>query len=176
MVMDYKPRGQPRAYAFKEFNMSNGTTIGVFQGSRGENPDLDILIKFQKDGGRVRTPAHIHWVVDILIKKEHDKELTMKFVKYLRDMWENVEPFRTRQEQQRCELTQTTPEKLAEFDDLNQYGEFSVEFIGHLIELMMRMEKTGLDRAFVFKQLMDTILQEKDIFSICAKAIQKRGR
>lgn len=163
-----------KAKSFKEFNMKDGTVIGVFQGSRGENPDLDILIKFQKDKGRVRTPAHIHWVIDVLIKKEHNKVLTLKFIKYLRDIWERVEPFRTKSEQQKCELKQTTRKKLKKFEELNKYGEFSVEFIGHLIELMMRMEKTGLDRAFVFKELMDSIIQEKDIFSIVAKAIQKK--
>lgn len=160
--------------SFKEFTLTDGTKIGIFQGNRGQHSDLDILIKFQQQGKNVRTPAHIHWVIDLLIKKEHNKELTLEFVKYLRDMWEKVEPFRTKAEQQKCELKQTSPEKLKKFEPLNQYGEYSVEFIGHLIELMMRMEKTGLDRAFVFKQLMDTILQEKDIFSICAKAIQKR--
>ena len=91
-------------------------------------------------------------------------------------MWDRVKPFKTKEEQQKCELTQTTHEKLKNFEELNKYGEFDVEFIGHLIELMMIMEKTGLDRAFVFKQLMDTIIKEKDIFSIVAKAIQKRGR
>jgi len=165
-----------KAHSFKEFHMKDGTTIGVFQGSRGENPDLDILIKFKKENTNVRTPAHIHWIIDILIKKEHNRELTLEFAKYLRDMWDRVKPFKTKEEQQKCELTQTTHEKLKNFEELNKYGEFDVEFIGHLIELMMIMEKTGLDRAFVFKQLMDTIIKEKDIFSIVAKAIQKRGR
>ena len=58
-------------------------TIGVFAGSRGYIADHDILIKYQEDGKRVRTPKHIHGVIDILIKKEHNKELTMKFLKYL---------------------------------------------------------------------------------------------
>lgn len=159
-----------KSKSFKEFYLSNGTVMGVFQGSRGENPDLDIIIKYQEMKCRVRTPQHIHWVIDILIKKQHNKELTLKFVRYLRDMWENVEPFRNKEQQQKCELTQTTTEKLKEFETLNKYGEYPVEFIGHLIELMMKMEKTGLDRAFMFKDLLDAIIQEKDIFHIVAKA------
>ncbi|NQU98437.1 hypothetical protein HQ533_03135 [Candidatus Woesearchaeota archaeon] len=161
-----------KAHSFKEFNLLDGTIMGVFQGSRGENPDLDIIIKYQEPNKRVRTPKHIHWVIDILIKKEHNRELSLDFVRYLRDMWEKVEPFRTKEEQQKCQLKQTTPKKLREFDELNKYGEYTIEFIGHLIELMMRMEKTGLARAFVFKNLMDSILNEEDIFVIVGKATQ----
>ena len=164
-----------KGYSFKEFYLSNKTVIGIFQGSRGENPELDIIIKYKESGKRVRTPKHIHWVIDILIKKEHNKELTLEFVRYLRNMWDKIKPFRTKEEQQKCELTQTTREKLKKFEELNKYGEYQIEFIGHLIELMMIMEKTGLGRAYVFRALMDSILKEEDIFVIVAKATQKRG-
>ena len=83
-----------------------------------------------------------------------------------------MEPFRSKAEQHRCELRQTTREKLKRFGPLDGYGEYKVEFIGHLIELMMIMEKTGMDKAFVFKELMDSILREDDIFTIVAKATQ----
>jgi len=160
--------------AFKEFKLSNGTVIGIFQGSLGQNPDLDILIKYQELNKKVRTPKHIHWAIDLLIKKEHNKELTLDFVKYLREMWDKVEPFKTKEEQQKCELKLTTTEKLKKFEELNQYGEYPVEFIGHVIELMMIEEKTGLSTAFMFKGVLDAIIQEKDIFSIVSKATQTR--
>ena len=161
-----------KASSFKEFKLTNRTIIGIFQGERGENPELDIVIKYQEEGKRVRTPKHIHWVIDLLIKKEHNEMLTLEFVKYLRDMWEKIEPFKTKEEQQKCELKQTTNQKLKKFEELNEYGEYPVEFIGHLIELMMIMEKTGLSTAHVFKNLMDSILNEEDIFRIVAKATQ----
>jgi len=170
-------KGGKEHTAFKEFKLSDGTIIGVFQGERGEHPELDIMICYRDKNtrGNKRTPKHIHWVIDLLIKKQYNRELTLKFVKYLRNMWDKVEPFRTKAEQQKCKLEQTTPQKLKKFHELNKYGEYQVEFIGHLIELMMRMEKTGLDRAYVFKDLLDTIIQEKDIFTIVSKATQKRG-
>jgi hypothetical protein len=174
LAMEYSLRDGKGTHAssFKEFELENGTIIGVFQGSRGQHPDLDIIIKYQEKGKNVRTPKHIHWVIDLLIKKEHNSELTLDFAKYLRDMWEKVEPFKDKQDQQRCDLVCTSVDMLRSFEELNQYGEYSVEFTGHLIELMMRMEKTGLDRAFVFKDLLDTIIEEKGIFSIVAKATQ----
>ena len=80
MVLQWKPKNQPRKYSFKEFQLADGTIIGVFQGSRGSHPDLDIVVKYKdkytKSG--VRTPKHIHWVIDLLIKKEHDKNLSIR--------------------------------------------------------------------------------------------------
>ncbi|MDP3916767.1 MAG: hypothetical protein Q8Q42_00580 [Nanoarchaeota archaeon] len=176
--MEYSPRDGTgrKAKSIKEIKL-DGVTIGVFEGSRGHNPDHDILIKYKEDGKRVRTPKHIHWVIDILVKKEHDKELTMKFLKYLRDMYERVEGFCSKEDRAKCELRETTPEKLEEFNELNKYGEYSVEFIGHLIELMIKMEKNMPPEkpARVFKELMDSILQEKEIFVIVSKATQIGG-
>src|SRR3989338_8054087 len=102
--MEYKPKGQPRIKAIKEIKLADGTIIVIFAGSRGHNPDHDILIKYQEDGKRVRTPKHIHWVIDILIKKEHNKELTMKFLKYLRDMYDRVESFQSKTDRDKCKL------------------------------------------------------------------------
>ena len=162
-----------RAHSIKEIRLK-GVTIGVFAGSRGHNPDHDILIKYKEDGKRVRTPKHIHWVIDVLIKKEHNKELTLKFLRYLRDMYDKVKGFESKEDREKCKLTETTYEKLKKFEELNDYGEYSVEFVGHLIELMIKMEKnTSPDNpARVFKELMDSILEEKEIFVIVSKATQ----
>jgi len=170
--MEFKSKGKTHR-AFKEFMLSDGTIIGIFQGNRGMKKAVDIRIcykdKFTK--GKKRTPKHIHWVIDLLIKKEHDKELTLKFVKYLRDMYDRVQPFKSKIEQQKCELKETTQEKLSIFEPLNQYGEYSVEFTGHLIELMIIMEKNH-KQPFVFKELLDAIIANKEIFVVVSKATQ----
>ena len=170
--MEWKPKEKPKAKAFKEFHLKNNVVIGVFQGSFGTNPDLDIVVKYQdlRYSKRVRTPKHIHWAIDLLIKREHNRELTNEFIAYLRDMWNKVEPFKTKEDQQTCELKLTSSERLREFEELNQYGELSVEFIGHVIELFMIEEKTGLEGAFMFKDLFDALYTGKDVFSIVSLA------
>jgi len=162
-----------KAHSFKDIKLK-GVAIGVFAGSRGYNPDHDILIKYQEEGKRVRTPKHIHWVIDVLIKKEHNKEVTLKFLKYLRDMYDRVKGFESKEDREKCELTETTHEKLKEFEELNKHGEYSVEFIGHLIELMIKMEKNTPPEkpARVFKELMDAMINKEEIFSIVSKATQ----
>ncbi len=173
MAMQFKPRGKPRLTAFKEFHLTGGELIGVFQGSYGKRPELDILVKFRdkytKPNG-VRTPQHIHWVIDLLLKKEHNKELTLAFIAYLLGVYDKVEPFRTKEEQQKCELKFTNPSNLKPFEPLNQYGQYSVEFIGHIIELLSIEEKTGYEGAFMFKGVLIALSEEEDIFSIAAAA------
>ncbi|MDP3987474.1 MAG: hypothetical protein Q8P81_04590, partial [Nanoarchaeota archaeon] len=173
MVLSYQPKKKkgeierpPRAFAVREVNLPYGTKIGVFEGSRGHNPDHDILIKYQEQGKRLRTPKHIHWVIDLLIKKEHNKELTLDFMKYLREMYDRVEGFKSAEERSNFEFKETTTAKLKPFEELNKYGEYKVEFIGHLIELMIKMEKNMPPEkpARVFRELMDALIQEKEIF------------
>jgi hypothetical protein len=160
--------------SIKEIKLGDGTLIGVFEGSRGANPDHDILIKYKEGSKRIRTPKHIHWVIDLLIKKEHDKELTLKFMRYLRDMYDKVGAFESKEDRKNCILKETSSEKLKPFEDLNRYGEYKVEFIGHLIELMIKMEKNTPPEkpAKVFKELMDAMITEKEIFVIVSKATQ----
>jgi hypothetical protein len=173
MGLRFKREGKEHI-AIKEIKLNDGTIIGVFEGSRGHNPDHDILIKYQENGKRLRTPKHIHWVIDLLIKKEHNRELTLKFMKYLRGMYDRVEPFKSKEDRAKCVFTQTTSEKLKPFEELNKYGEYKIDFIGHLIELMIKMEKNTPPEkpARVFKELMDAMIKEKEIFVIVSKATQ----
>lgn len=179
--MNFQPRKKkgdkikpPRKYAIKEIFLEDGTIIGVFEGEKGYNHDHDILIKYKECGKRIRTPKHIHWVIDLLIKKEHDRDLAIRFMRYLREMYDKVEAFKGKEDRQKCELKETTREKLKEFKELNKYGEYTVEFIGHLIELMIKMEKNTPPEkpARVFKELMNALLNEKEIFVIVSKATQ----
>jgi hypothetical protein len=156
-----------KAKSIKEFKLKDGTIIGIFQGSRGQNKDLDIIVKYIDKHTKKfpRTPQHVHWAADLLVKKAHNEQLTKEFVKYLLDMWDKVEPFRTKEEQQNCELKLGKSEDLKKFEELNDYGEYKVEFIVSVIELLMIQEKTGNAKAFLFKKVLDGIYNDKDLFS-----------
>lgn len=156
--------------SLKDIRLSDGRVVGVFQGERGDNPALDILVKYEEPGKRVRTPQHLHWAIDLLLKKEHNKVLTKRLIKYLLEVWEKTVPFRTKAEQQACELRFARPENLVEFKELDRYGEYSVEFIAHILELIMIQEKTGSSKAHMFKGVLEAILNDKDIFSIVSAA------
>ena len=162
MGLRFKREGKEHS-AVKEIKLFDGTIIAVFEGSRGHNPDHDILIKYQERGKRLRTPKHIHWVIDLLIKKEHDRDLTLNFMRYLRDMYDRVEAFKSKEERGNFEFKETTSSKLRPFEELNKYGVYKVDFIGHLIELMIKMEKNTAPEkpARVFRELMEAMIAEK---------------
>lgn len=172
MALEWKPKGKSKLMAFKEFKLKTREIIGIFQGSKGNKPELDIVVKFKDKYTKsvVRTPKHIHWVIDLLIKKEHNEKLTLEFIKYLLDMYDKIKPFRNKEEQQKCELKFTNPENLKKFEELNKYGQYSVEFIGHVIELLSIEEKTGFEGAFMFKKVLTALYESKDIFSIVSSA------
>ena len=167
--MDFKPRGKPRLWAFKEFQLKNGVRIGVFQGERGKDSNIDILVKYQEPGGRIRTPQHLHWAIDLLIKKEHKPELVHQFVAYLLELYDKVTPFANKQEQQECRLKFATSEDLDRFAELEGYGEYSVEFLAYIFELLSTEEKNA-DQAFMFRGVLEAIRDNKDIFSIVSAA------
>lgn len=156
--------------SYYDIKLKDGTVIGVFQGSRGDNPELDMIIKYQEIGKQVRTPQHTHWTIDLLIKKSHNKELTKKFIKFLLNMWDEIKPLKNKDEQQKSPIKIAVPEKLKEFEELNKYGEYTIEFIATVIELLMVQEKTGNIEAFMFKGVLNAIYEDKDIFSIVSAA------
>lgn len=172
MDLVWKPKGKPQVRPIQEIGLKDGVRIGIFQGSKGQNPELDIVIKYidRRKSKRLRTPKHIHWVIDLFIKKEHNRHLTMDLVLYLYQTWAKLEPLRTKEDQKNIMQRLSTKEDLERFEELNQYGEYSVEFIAYVIELFVIEEKTGMEGAFMFKELFDALLQEKDIFYVVSKA------
>jgi murein L,D-transpeptidase YafK len=165
----------------REFKLKDkrNAIVWVYQGSKGANEGyLDILVKYRDDltkTSRGRTPKHIDWVIDILLKKEHNKALTLEFVKYLLDTYDKIEPFKTKEEQQKCELQYTRSDELKKFEPLNDFGQFSIEFLGCVMELLSKEEKTGSSKAHMFRDVIKALYETNDIFSITNTATF-RGR
>jgi len=173
MPLTWTPRGGIPIVAFREFRTSDGATIGVFQGSKGKRPELDIVVKYRDrftSGSRLRTPKHIHWVIDLLLKKEHNRSLSLAFIDYLLATYDQVEPFRSVEEQRNCRLKFSLPEAIARFAELDQYGQYSVQFIACVMELLAIEEKTGFDGAFMFRGVLKALAAEKDIFGLVSAA------
>ena len=60
--------------------------------SRGEKSLNDFIVRYKQLGKSRRTPKHVHLLIDLLIKKCLDRELTLKFVKKLFDTLEIIAP------------------------------------------------------------------------------------
>ena len=123
-------------YSFKHFTLRDGYKVGMFQGNRGDRPDLDFIIKFLPPGptGRTRTPKHIHWVVDLLLKMEHYRNEVFEVITYYRRFYEFAQPFKTIEERNNYK-----PEIYIQISDkypqLEHKGTYSLEYVCILIEL-----------------------------------------
>ena len=144
------------------------TKVAIYQGSRGENPDLDFIVKYKEKGKRLRTPSHTHWIVDLLVKAEYNKNLLSSYVTDLINVYDEITPFTNVEERDTYELT-----KMNDMEDkywlLNGHGYYSVKTLTSLVELFSKCEKQSTG-AFMFKTLLELVKDycdgKKDFYQI----------
>jgi len=167
--LTYKQRGTDNYYEpLNYYTMNDDTVIAIYQGFRGENPDLDFIVKYREPGKRLRTPSHTHWIVDLLVKSEYDKGKVGQFVDRMLERYVELEPFVSVEERNGYELEE--PFRLdVEFDDLNGHGYYKMDTLSSFIELFIRCEKQTTD-AFMFKTLLELVKDycegKKDFYQV----------
>jgi hypothetical protein len=158
--VEYKP--------IKYWDLEDDITIAIYQGNRGTNPDLDYVVKYLAPNRRLRTPSHTHWIVDLLIKAQFDKNLVKQFVENWLSFYEQSRPFRSKTERDTYTLMYTHIYK-KRFEELSQYGEYNVDFLSAMMELFIKCEKQS-DNAFMFKNLLKLVLEycdeKKDFYQV----------
>jgi hypothetical protein len=148
---------------------------------KGAFSEYDILIKYRQKKGekwsRIRTPKHIHWAVDILIKMNMEREKTKQFLDFLICVWEKTQPIKS--EEQRTKvldlnyLLESNKEDVVRYGKLSKKGEYSVKFLMLLAKLLMIQEKTNLETAYMFKNLLKALKEGEDIFKIVSIATHR---
>lgn len=144
--------------------------IYVFQGNLSQ---FDIVIKYKKDGKRIRTPKHIHWVVDILMKMQGNEVLTKKYLLAIQNCWNTCVPLTNNDFATLKALIENGEEdiEITQFFDLNVFGEYDVEFLYVLMELLAVQEKTNRSDAYMFGNIIEELLEaDRDIFKIISTA------
>lgn len=170
---DFKPRGAERIYSILDIELQDGLTLYVFPGSLSPK---DILLKYRKRDSRVRTPKHIHWAVDLLVKKFLNKELTNSLLQVFRQGWDDVQGLMDREADTiiRSLLIAQNHEYIERFKPLNALGFFKIDFLLNLMELLMLQEKTNNPNAYMFKDLLDGLLISRDLYKIISTATYTR--
>ncbi|HHU85011.1 MAG TPA: hypothetical protein GXZ23_07595 [Clostridiales bacterium] len=144
--------------------------IYVFQGRLSQ---FDILIKYKKDGKRIRTPKHIHWAVDILMKMQGNEELTKKYLTAIQNCWNTCVPLVNNDFDTLKALIENGEKdiKIEQYFALNAFGEYDVEFLYVLMELLAVQEKTNREDAYMFGSIIEELLEaDRDIFKILSTA------
>lgn len=144
--------------------------IYVFQGSLSQ---YDILIKYRKDGTRIRTPKHIHWVVDILMKMQGNEMLTKQYLVAIQHCWNTCSPLPDNSYETLKALIEDGEQAIdiEQYFPLNSFGEYDVEFLYVLMELLAVQEKTNRADAYMFGSIIEELLEtDRDIFKIISTA------
>jgi len=161
------------------YKINNSYIVGVYQGKLSP---YDIILRYRQkssDGKwfQIRTPKHIHWAVDMLIKLSHQKELAQNFLEFLLNLWEQTAGFKSKEERREFlkeeNLLRTIEEEAKNFHELGQYGEYNVKFLILLAKLLIKQEKTNREDAYMFKKLLEALKEHKEIYKIVSIATHK---
>lgn len=147
----------------KVLSTINGIEVGVDPGSKSDN---DFKVKYRLPEGRERTPKHIHLIIDILLKRQGNPVLTNRLVEHLLDVLRQLQPIDSYPPSFQC----LTSGEVREFDELNKFGEYKVEFLLAIFELIMIQEVTNYPTGTMNRRLFEKILEGKDIFSLVSAA------
>lgn len=163
----------------KVFQVNDSTLLAIYKGRLSK---YDILVKYKqksKNGkwSRIRTPKHIHWTVDILLKMQSYKKLTREFLEFFIDTWEKTTPIKSAKARKEIDLEQILnidKKKIKKFKKLSKSGEYSVKFLILLAKLLMIQEKTNCSDAYMFKDVLDGLKSGNDLFQILSAATLRK--
>ena len=95
--------------------------------SRGQKSANDFRVHYREPGKRKRTPKHIHLIIDLFMKLTGNRELTLQLIDRIIDVIQAVHSSTTFPPQ----LQLFVPDILQNYEQLNQFGDYSIEF--HLV-------------------------------------------
>lgn len=150
---------RPKRQAINVFTTEEGLKIGMFQGSRGQFPDIDYVVKILKPGlyERLIPPPHSFWVVDLMMKIVEHRNEVIEILEYYSNYYHNLQPFNTPQERQNYNLE--TVEYITEnYSKINQPHTLSINYVAIIVELFCKNEKRNAG-AYMFRDLLQVLLR-----------------
>lgn len=150
----------------------------VFQGTMANASPYDIKIMYKDPNAvRIRTPKHIHWAVDLLLKKEHDPTLTNAFLAQLQNDWLSTVALTANNYQALNTLiiNKCNNANLNKYLQLDNYGEYPIEFLYPLLILLAAQEVTNAQHRGQTASLFGKVISELqknnlDIFAVLSAA------
>jgi hypothetical protein len=143
-------------------------TLNVYPGGYSAH---DILMKYcgPYNLTKQRTPKHLHWMIDTLIKKQARPEIADKYLERCQSFWqEEARPLENNDfEHIKDLLNEYLLQKdyfeiKSDIENLSNYGEFPIEFSTALFILLATEEKTNLSTAYMFGKIITQLLVPLD--------------
>ncbi len=165
--LQFKKGGETHS-PIKHWKTDNVTEVAIYQGSRGENPEIDFIVKYKEEGKRLRTPSHTHWIVDLLVKSERSKENLLSFIDDMIKIYDEAVPFKSVEDRNKYVLKYPN-QMVTKHSTLQGHGYYSIETLTSFIELFSLCEKQSTG-AFMFRGLLTLVKEycegKKDFYQI----------
>lgn len=160
-----KPRNRPVIYSILNIIFEDGSVIYVYKGALSPN---DIWIKYSTNDSAIRTPKHIHWAVDLLIKKFANRKVSNALLLVFIDRWKTLRGLSNRDPKTIISKLRIARDSsiLRRFQPLSKKGFFRLDFLLHLMELLMLQEKSNNPDAYMFKDVLEGLLNSRDLYKI----------
>lgn len=149
---------RPAAQAINTYITIDGIIIGMFQGRRGQYPEIDFIVKILKPGVNERPfpPLHSLWVVDLMLKINDYKNEVREILQYYINFYNALQPFQTPNSRSNYQL-QTLNYIVNQYAHINQAYTLSLEYVAIIIELFCLNEKRN-EGAYMFSDLLKILL------------------
>ena len=150
------------------YTARNGAVIGVVKGGKSL---YNFRVKYQEQGKQERTPKHMHVIIDLYMKSVGNEALTTQMVDHIiNDIILCVSPSTTFPPK----LQVFQPSHAHKYRELDQYGEYPVDFLLVITELIQIQEKTNYPTGTLNLNLFRLFRKKADIFSVVSAATFRR--
>jgi hypothetical protein len=154
----------PKAKTQASYTTANGVEIFVLPSSKSAN---DFIVKYREPGKTLRTPKHVHLTVDLLQKRTGNAELTKQLLDHI---LKNVIPLLKPATSFPPKIQVFTLEHLAHFSELNDYGDYSLDFLLITLELILIQEITNYAGGTMHTKGLEKLRNGADTFSVLSAA------
>jgi hypothetical protein len=144
--------------------------IRVYPGTKTESP-YDFRVMYKEPNKRERTPKHVHLIVEMYVKHAYNPLLTMELRNHILEMFSQIKPVNSFPPS----IQFFKQEHVNPFKDLDNVGEFTVEFMLAVTELIGIQEKTNYPTGSLTESLYKDF-GEKDRFSVIQKAVWRGNK
>lgn len=140
-------------------------SLHIYTGSKNPN---DIRLRYKKTDTQMRTPKHMHWLLDLILKKEKYPQLTNEFVEMLIDKYSKITTLPTPGfDDYKDFCRKLLEENLRKYKSLSKAGEYQVEFLYLMITLLIAQEKTNYPSGGLFQEMLKSLQYEKvEVFKL----------
>ncbi len=147
------------------YRTRKGVKISVYEGQKKDRSAYDFIVRYTEPLKRERTPKHIHLIVDLYLKWAGNRDLTLRLRDHMLSVFQRIRP-----------ITSLPPKfqvfalaDIDKFQGLDGFGEYDVEFVLAVSELLMIQEKTNYPHGSM-TQAMYSAFGKEDIFGVISAA------